>query len=940
MNSSSPFEDDEPTRRVECVAVSPSHESSVTALHLFDPLQFGPDSAGSSVLLLAHRHDDFVGSSRRTIDGYPTTGERLFHFEIVEEIGRGSFARVYLARQESLANRLVVLKVTAMPGDEPQKLARLRHPNVVPIYSIHENGAFHVICMPYLGRVTLARMMAHLSHNGETHPASGRDLLSTLLHPHHGSEPVQIRESIPKPAVATPSLEVVSQLSYVDACLWLIEQIAAGLAHAHAQGLFHRDLKPANILMTDDGVPMLLDFNTSADVAVTPPGGLIGGTVVYMAPEHLKAFLGTRCAVDARADLYSLGVILYELLTDRMPHSIPEGVLPDAAAQVLLALRANIPPLVRALNPTVTPAVEAIVGKLLAIDPTKRYATADELRDDLQRQLADQPLKHARAGSLREAFRKWCRRHPRWTTAIAVACLAVFGGIAPLVILVVRQAEIERRASEVQRAEAEVQYRRSVDDLQTANALLASTADAQGHAEARDLVREVLTNYAIEGDPDWGNQPAVLLLSPEQRHELRHRLGEALILLTRAEIRRGQTSLDVLRSAVRWNDLAHIVFLEYNRPEVVDRHRAELQARLANRPVIPTVVVGNESKGYFDGLDLALAGRAADALKVIVALCDRDPQNFNAWFVRGMCHDALRQSPEAAAAFSVCIALRPDFPPAHLNRGLARLRQKQNAEAEADLTRALELRPGWTIAILNRGIAREGSKQFQAAEKDYTAAVADSAAPTRTYLLRSRVRNQLGDKAGAAADRQEGLTREPQDPISWLARGAGRIRTNPAAALADFEAAIAADPLYREAYLNKGIVLADYLNRPADAILALDQILDLFPDFVEARAGRAVYAARLGRAKPAMADVTVCLVAETTPFRTYQMAGVYAQLSSVRSKTPGAREEALRLLARAFASGFADFKIVDTDPDLNPLRQDPDFIRVITTARAEHNKSR
>ena len=82
---------------------------------------------------------------------YPRPGERPFHYEIVEEIGRGAFARVYLARQESLANRQVVLKVTAMPGDEPQKLARLRHPNVVPVYSVHENGAFHVICMPYLG---------------------------------------------------------------------------------------------------------------------------------------------------------------------------------------------------------------------------------------------------------------------------------------------------------------------------------------------------------------------------------------------------------------------------------------------------------------------------------------------------------------------------------------------------------------------------------------------------------------------------------------------------------------------------------------------------------------------------------------------------------------------------------------------------------------------
>src|ERR1700722_9758343 len=82
------------------------------------------------------------------------------HFQRAEELGRGAFARVYLARQEALANRQVVLKLTTVHSDEPQTLARLRHTNIVPVYSVHESGDVHVVCMPYLGRLTLAQVIA------------------------------------------------------------------------------------------------------------------------------------------------------------------------------------------------------------------------------------------------------------------------------------------------------------------------------------------------------------------------------------------------------------------------------------------------------------------------------------------------------------------------------------------------------------------------------------------------------------------------------------------------------------------------------------------------------------------------------------------------------------------------------------------------------------
>ena len=107
------------------------------------------------------------------------------------------------------------------------------------------------------------------------------------------------------------------ELGYVQAVLWLVARLADGLAHAHERGILHRDLKPANILLGDDGEPLLLDFNLAADTKLRShaSAALIGGTLPYMAPEHLQALKdGTRLP-DARSDLYSLGAILFELLT-------------------------------------------------------------------------------------------------------------------------------------------------------------------------------------------------------------------------------------------------------------------------------------------------------------------------------------------------------------------------------------------------------------------------------------------------------------------------------------------------------------------------------------------------------------------------------------------------------------------------------------------------
>ncbi len=143
----------------------------------------------------------------------------------------------------------------------------------------------------------------------------------------------------------------------------MMARLADGLAHAHARGILHRDMKPANILLADDGRPMLLDFNLAEDLKLEGDAGAIGGTLPYMAPEHLEAFHGGARPVDARSDVYGLGVILFELLTGRPPFPLRDGARPELIHELVEDRMGPLPRL-RPWNPAITPGVESIVQRL------------------------------------------------------------------------------------------------------------------------------------------------------------------------------------------------------------------------------------------------------------------------------------------------------------------------------------------------------------------------------------------------------------------------------------------------------------------------------------------------------------------------------------------------------------------------------------------------
>jgi eukaryotic-like serine/threonine-protein kinase len=403
----------------------------------------------------------------QALTALPEAESTFLDFRLVAELGRGAFGRVYLARQGDLADRWVALKISVDVAGESQTLAQLQHTNIVPIYSIHQAGMFQAVCMPYFGPTTLADLLHDLRQRG-TLPTSGKDLVNMLR---MRSGPLGKRRDddlVPVPAPLLPVDEAVlpihelEQLSYVDAVLWIGARLAEGLDHAHERGILHRDLKPANVLLSDEGRPMLLDFNLSADTkASSGAQAHHGGTLPYMAPEHLQAFAtgeeALDCPVDARSDLYALGVILYELLTGNYPFATRVGSYDDVLPRMLAERRAAVPGL-RRWNKKVTPASEAIVQHLLEPDPHRRYQSAVQLRTDLRRQLEARPLRHARDRSLRERAKKWVR-HNAWARSRALwGTLLLMTGAAALALLFWQRMnffEISLSSKEIARQRAE-----------------------------------------------------------------------------------------------------------------------------------------------------------------------------------------------------------------------------------------------------------------------------------------------------------------------------------------------------------------------------------------------------------------------------------------------------------------------------------------------------
>ena len=933
-----------------------------------------------------------IGHDGATSRHLPEAGSEFLGFRLISELGRGSFGRVFLARQGEMADRPVVLKVTDDSQDESQTLAQLQHRNIVPVYSRHRAGRLRAVCMPYLGSVTLRDIFDDLKQQGNL-PGSGRGLLSSLNKSsiHKGvskewtadkswSTTVRVPEVVaqgsealsghaaeresppataltsgsrstgalptapPDPRDSTDARVLLGHYSYVDAILWMAARLSDGLAHAHDRGILHRDIKPANVLVTEDGLPMLLDFNLAEDLkrhpALATRHAALGGTLPYMAPEHLDAFRGGLRPVDARSDLYSLGVILFEMLTGRPPFPVREGGRLETLA-TMIDDRQGSPPMLRPWNPAISPAVESIVRHCLEPDPENRYASAHALLEDLERHLRHQPLLHTPEPSHRERASKWTKRHP-WI--VGLLCLGTLG----LVVGSGLGSTMAGQRDQVERFKAKDSLARfHVEAIDARNRLSPWDRDPVLQPEGIEAADRALAIFGAAGEggsAPWWERPPASLLPAADRNQLRAEIGELFLVVAWEGSRGGMIGesepqrLARYETALKACDRSEWNFGPDNAPQALWNQRADLLDKLgrnegarAARGRAEAAPPSSAREHYLVGLGLVHLDQYAEALPHLESSLRLEPGNFWCLLNAGICHERLGKSSQAVGFFTACDILWPHQAVVSFNLGLIAVTRHDWQSAAEHFDRGLELRPHDPRALVERGLAALNQNQPKAAIDWFSRAMATGKAPVRTYFLSSQARQSLGDRQGAEEDERAGLGLTPHDERGWSAQGfVLQERGDLPRALNAFDQALKLDPNSEFSLINKAYILSEHLGRPAEAIELLDRILAFKPDQALFRVSRGTLQARIGRDDAARADTEAALDRNPSPEVRYRAAGTYA-LTSLRK--PEDRHEAILHLRSALGRGYGLDRI-DEDADLGSLRADPEFRRIVDRARA------
>lgn len=357
----------------------------------------------------------------------PKVDSSFLHFQLLDKLGSGGLGHVYLAKNNTLG-RLEVLKVCSQETHEGRTLAELNHRGIVQVLGHHHdpNSSHRALSMLYHSRATLNDFVQTLETKGaESAPIpQNADAILEVIHQRNSDQLFADDH-------ATPLLSETD--SYADAVVKIGLHVAEALEYSHEKGICHGDIKPSNILLTDGGRPMLLDFHLAFRENKMQRG--IGGTLPYAAPEQLEVYTAqtrelatySSATLGAPADLFSLGVTLYQMLTGRLPFPEPElGMTPRQAAQQQMEVRRDhrITP-IRELNPSVDQELAALVQSCLQYHPELRLQTARDVADGLAKLLGRrQQIRRI----TREPFAVM-RRHWLKSTIAAVAVFAL-GGFA------------------------------------------------------------------------------------------------------------------------------------------------------------------------------------------------------------------------------------------------------------------------------------------------------------------------------------------------------------------------------------------------------------------------------------------------------------------------------------------------------------------------------
>ncbi len=347
-----------------------------------------------------------------------TRAERMGDFRLITELGCGGMGVVYEAEQVSLGRRVALKLIRpellwfggnkARFRREIESVARLSHPGIVPIYTVGEEKGVPFFAMELIDGCTLSQVIAHLADKS---PAKlrGADFLAAVAH---------CARVTAEGADNSTAPGLSPEASWNDVTIRIMRQVAEALEHAHSRGVVHRDVKPSNIVLTRTGRAMLIDFGLASKEGGErlTRSGSAGGSVAYMSPEQVRG-----SEVDARTDVYSLGVSFAEMLTLRQLFS---GASIDILWRAILEGSFERP---RQRVPTIPWDVETVCTTAMETDRERRYASAGEFANDLSNLLAHRPIEARRVGWMLRGLR-WAQRHPRISAALLVAVVLGLAG--------------------------------------------------------------------------------------------------------------------------------------------------------------------------------------------------------------------------------------------------------------------------------------------------------------------------------------------------------------------------------------------------------------------------------------------------------------------------------------------------------------------------------
>lgn len=402
-------------------------------------------------------------------------------YRIIREIGRGGMGIVFEAEDLELGRRVALKALAphlARDADakrrfrrEARSAGKLQHPNIVPIHEVSDESESSLyLTMQLIRGVGLDQVIAHLK--GQT---------SIELAPWFAELNDGAKESSPSPWVSQASDVAVTFLSLVQhfesrgmssqeyyRCVAKIgQQIASALSYAHHRGILHRDIKPSNVMLDANGVAFVSDFGLAKDLEENATLSTdLAGTIKYMAPERFSG------VVDVRSDVYSLGLVLFELATLRPAFDDRDR------APLIDTIRTKPLLEARVVEPRIPRDLSTIIAKAVSMEPPGRYLTAADLADDLNRFLTNQSI-NARVASPLQRAKKWTRRHP----SLAALLISILVATVATTVLWLRS-ESSRIAEQSARERAErIVYSRDI-----------AAADFEYHANKIDRSRTILEN--------------------------------------------------------------------------------------------------------------------------------------------------------------------------------------------------------------------------------------------------------------------------------------------------------------------------------------------------------------------------------------------------------------------------------------------------------------